>query len=232
MAAEADNNGRVSIARNMQEAGRQADLLARLDAALRGTAPSRDAEQLLARARRHMNVPDGVWTVTVDQIREASVLVPVIRHPSGPTVLFTRRADTLRQHAGQISFPGGAIEAVDADATAAALRETHEETGISPAHVRVSGWLDPYLTLTGFCVTPVVGQVTPGFELRPEPAEVAEVFEMPLEYALDPANRSTETRTYGGHEFSFYRIEYDRHVIWGATAGMLVNLAERLVEDA
>lgn len=231
MVAQADNDGRIAVARSMREAGRQADLLARLDAALRGTAPSRDTDQLLARARRHMNVPDGVFTLTVEQLREASVLVPVVRRPEGPTVLFTRRAESLRQHAGQISFPGGAVEAADVDATAAALRETHEETGITPAHVRVCGWLDPYLTLTGFCVTPVVGQVTPDFELKPDPAEVAEVFEMPLEYALDPANRTTESRTYGGHEFSFYRIEYDRHVIWGATAGMLVNLAERLAED-
>lgn len=230
MAARADNDGRVNIVSSMREADRQAGLLTRLDAALRGTAPSRDVDQLLARARQHMNVPDGVMMVTVDQIREASVLVPVIRRPAGPTLLFTRRAESLRQHAGQISFPGGAVEPGDVDATATALRETHEETGIAPKHVQVSGWLDPYLTLTGFCVTPVVGQVTPEFRLRANPAEVAEVFEMPLGYALDPANFGTETRTYGGHEFTMHRIEYNGHVIWGATAGMLASLARKLTE--
>ncbi len=230
MTADADKGRRVAVAHSLDGANEQAALLRRLERCLHGTCLCTDSAELLERARRHMNVPEDIMPLTPATMREASVLVPVVRRQDGPTVLFTRRAEHLRRHAGQISFPGGAVESQDTDATAAALRETHEETGIAPRHVKVSGWLEPYLTLTGFCVTPVVGLVEEGFELRPDPTEVAGIFEMPLEYALDQGNRSIETRTYGGREFSFYRIEYGPHVIWGATAGMLVNLAQKITE--
>ncbi len=222
---------RVAVARSPVAAEAEARTLRRLEACLRGTRLCTDPAELLERARQHMNVPEDIMPMTPASMREASVLVPIVRREAGPTVLFTRRADHLRQHAGQVSFPGGALEPGDTDATAAALRETHEEIGVEPYHVQVAGWLDPYLTLTGFCVTPVVGLVRDGFDLRPDPDEVAEVFEVPLEYAFSPAHRTIETRTYGGREFSFYRIEYGKHVIWGATAGMLVNLAERVLDE-
>ena len=160
----------------------------------------------------------------------AAVLVPIVERRPGLTVLLTQRTDHLHDHAGQISFPGGRIDAVDRDARAAALRETEEEIGLPERHIEVIGRLDTYVTRTGFEVEPWVGLVRPPFPIEPDGFEVAEVFEVPLGFFLDPANRETHGRHYQGKERRFYVFRYGERYIWGATAGMLVNLAEALAE--
>ena len=161
-------------------------------------------------------------------LRPAAVLVPLVDRPQGWTVLLTRRTDHLHHHPGQISFPGGRAEEHDPHPVETALRETAEEIGLAPAYVQVAGYLDPYLTITGFIVTPVVGLVRPGFTLVLDDFEVAEAFEIPLEAVLDPANHRLENRLVAGHERRFYVIPYGDYYIWGATAAMLVSLARRL----
>ncbi len=162
---------------------------------------------------------------------KASVLLPIVSRnvsDGGPTVLFTRRTETLARHSGQVSFPGGRSEAGDLSPVETALRETFEETGIAPAFVTVAGYLDRYLTGTGFDIQPVVGVLAEGFALAPDPREVAQVFEVPLAFLLDPANRRRETREIGGRQRRFYAFTYKEHEIWGATAAIVVNLAQRL----
>jgi len=164
--------------------------------------------------------------------REAAVLVPIVAHPSEPaTVLLTRRADGLPEHAGQIAFPGGAIEPRDRHPEAAALRETHEEVGLDPAHIEPLGRLDPYETITGYRIAPVVALVTPPLDIRPDPREVAEVFEVPLDFVIDPANHQCHHHR-AGEGRRFYAIVYKDYYIWGATAHMLVNLSEVLRDRA
>ena len=158
----------------------------------------------------------------------AAVLVPIVLWPAGMTILLTQRSDNLNDHAGQISFPGGRIEPDDADAARAAIREMQEEVGIEPDRVEVVGELDLYVTRTGFQVTPIVAFVNPPFTVKPDPFEVAEVFEMPLSYLLDPANLERHSRQFEGRTRYFYAIPYGEHYIWGATAGMLVNLVQVL----
>ena len=158
----------------------------------------------------------------------AAVLVALLARPGGPTVLLTRRADGLADHGGEISLPGGRIEPTDRDPAAAALREAAEEVGLPAGRVRLLGRLDDYLTRTGFLVRPVVGLVARPPRLRPDPLEVAEIFELPLAHLLDPANRRIETRPAGGQPRRFHVIPYRGRDIWGATAGMLVNLCEVL----
>ncbi len=158
----------------------------------------------------------------------AAVLVPLVDRAGGLTVLLTRRTEDLADHAGQISFPGGHIEPGDGVAEEAALRETEEEIGLKRQHVEILGRLDDYITRTGFRVTPVVAFVAPPFDLDPDPEEVAEVFEVPLAFVLDPANHQRHSRRYDGMNRQFYAMTYGGQFIWGATAGMLVNLYERL----
>ena len=158
----------------------------------------------------------------------AAVLIPVVMHAQGLTVLFTQRTDDLRSHAGQVSFPGGRAESGDASAEVTALREAEEEVGLAPERIEVIGRLPDYRTRTGYRVTPVIGLVTPPLELRPDPREVAEVFEVPLSFLLDPRNQQRRTREYQGREVGFYVFEYGARTIWGATAGMLVNLYRML----
>lgn len=160
--------------------------------------------------------------------REAAVLVPLVQREDGVTVLLTQRTATLSAHAGQISFPGGAIDATDPDPLAAALRETEEEIGLAADRIDVVGRLDTYLIRTGFRVTPFVGLIQPPFDLHPAPAEVAEVFEVPLEFILHPDNPQRHSRLYQGHERQFLVFPYEHRYIWGATAGMLYNLREAL----
>ncbi|MBM3510582.1 MAG: CoA pyrophosphatase [Alphaproteobacteria bacterium] len=160
--------------------------------------------------------------------KPAAVLVPIVEHASGATVLLTQRTAHLADHAGQISFPGGRVEPVDRDAVETALRETEEEIGLTRDFVDVAGRLDTYETGTGFSITPVVGVVRPGFVIAPDSFEVAEVFEVPLAFVLDPANHQRGTREFRGVERKFYVLPYESRYIWGATAGMLVNLAHRL----
>jgi 8-oxo-dGTP pyrophosphatase MutT (NUDIX family) len=160
--------------------------------------------------------------------RPAAVLVPLIMRASGIEVLLTRRTPHLSAHAGQVSFPGGSVEAADPDAVATALRETEEEVGLPRSHVDVVGQLDLFLTGTGFAITPIVGLVSVPFPLKPEPSEVAETFEVPLDFILDPANRERRSGERNGRLRNFFVYAYDGHEVWGATAAILVNLVEIL----
>ncbi|UEM04640.1 CoA pyrophosphatase [Skermanella rosea] len=162
------------------------------------------------------------------QLRHAAVLVPLVERPDGMTVIFTQRTAHLAAHAGQISFPGGGMEPTDQDALACALRETSEEIGLAPERVEVAGRLDTYVTRTGFEITPIVGFVRPPFILNPDPFEVAEVFEVPLDFFLKPGAARKETRQFQGTQRYFYVFPYEHRYIWGATAGMLVNLVDVL----
>lgn len=158
----------------------------------------------------------------------AAVLVPLVERREGLTVLLTQRTDHLVHHGGQISFPGGRVEEQDTGPIETALRETEEEIGLERHYVEVIGFLDLYQTVTGFLITPVVSFVAPGFTLRPDPFEVAEVFEVPLSFILDPRNHELRSRVYKGLERRFYVLPYENRYIWGATAAMLVSFARRL----
>jgi 8-oxo-dGTP pyrophosphatase MutT (NUDIX family) len=162
------------------------------------------------------------------ELRAAAVLVPLVAREPDMTVLLTRRTDHLSHHAGQIAFPGGRTEDSDVDAVATALRETEEEIGLARAHVEPIGQLSHYVTGTGFAVTPIVALVQPPFTLAVDTNEVADVFEVPLDFILDPANRETHSREFLGVVRHFFVYPYRDRYIWGATAGMLANLAELL----
>ncbi len=156
-------------------------------------------------------------------IRPASVLVPVVNREAGLTVLLTRRTAHLHDHAGQISLPGGRSEGNESPEETA-LRETAEEIGLHPRHVELLGSLTDYVTVTGYRVTPVVGLVSPPFDLQPDTFEVAEIFEVPLTIFLDPANHQRNRVVTEGVERQYYAMPYGPYYIWGATAGMLMNL--------
>jgi 8-oxo-dGTP pyrophosphatase MutT (NUDIX family) len=160
--------------------------------------------------------------------RAAAVLVATIARADGPSILFTRRTEHLAQHAGQVSFPGGGVESADADSIAAALRETREEVGIDAALVQPFGYLDCFETISGYCVTPVVAQVDPGYRATPDPREVADVFEAPLAFFLDPANRRQRRFDWRGKTREVWEFAYNDHIIWGATAAMLLSLVRRI----
>lgn len=161
----------------------------------------------------------------------AAVLVPLVERPTGLHVLLTQRASHLTHHAGQISFPGGRIEAHDADAWAAALREAREEIGLEPGFVERAGYLRDHLVISGFRVTPVVGFVRAGFDLRLDRTEVEDAFEVPLEFLLDPRNHLPRARSVAGVEVLTHEIPYQGRHIWGATASMLISFG-RLLQDA
>ncbi len=161
-------------------------------------------------------------------LRPAAVLAPLIEREGEWRVVLTRRAETLARHAGQIAFPGGRIDADDASPLAAALREAHEEIGLDPHAVDVLGAFDPYETVTGFCVTPFVGVVRAPFDPQPDPREVAEVFETSFETVVDPERIQTASAEFRGVMRTFLEINVDNRVIWGATAGMLKALSDRL----
>lgn len=158
----------------------------------------------------------------------AAVLFPIVLRDSGQTVLLTQRTAHLRDHAGQISFPGGRVEAEDLSPSHTALRETEEEIGLSRERIEILGFLPEYRTGTGFCVTPVVALVQPPFNLQPDPFEVAEVFEVPLAFLLDPVNHQRHSLHYRGALRSYFAMPYGDYFIWGATAGMIRSLSERL----
>lgn len=165
------------------------------------------------------------------QIREAAVLVPIIKRDEGLSVLFTKRTDHLSHHPGQISFPGGHTEEEDESANHAALRETEEEVGLPSSYIQVIGHLNSYVTRTGFRITPVVGLVDVPFPTAPDPHEVAEVFEVPLAFLMNEANHQKCSRVFKGTERHFWAMPYEEYYIWGATAGMLRNLYEILQSD-
>lgn len=196
---------------------------------LQGTIPGGDpfesftadlSPDQLAELRRHL---PRQWT-------RAAVMVPLVERPEGLTVLLTRRAAHLKAHPGQISFPGGRLEACDAGPWEAALRETREEIGLAPDRASLAGYLRDHLVLTGFLITPAVAFVRPDFELTLDLTEVDDAFEVPLEFVLDPANRVERRRIYAGHAFTTHDIPYGERHIWGATAAMLLSLAARLQE--
>lgn len=163
--------------------------------------------------------------------QQAAVLIPVIHHEPQATVLFTERTGALRRHGGQIAFPGGRIDPEDAHPEAAALREAEEEIGLAPRFVETLGRAPDYLTGSGYHVTPVVAIVRPGFELRLNPDEVADAFEVPLGFLMDPANHRIGSRVWNGATRYFFEMPYENRNIWGITAGIVRILYERLYGD-
>lgn len=161
-------------------------------------------------------------------LRAAAVLVPIVVRPKGLSVLLTQRSDEMPTHAGQVSFPGGKIEPGDGSPLAAALRETFEETGIEQNFVEPLGYLESFATGTGFTIVPVVGAVAPGFTLNPEPGEVAAIFEVPLKFLMDPDNHQKKQAVWRGKNRKYHVIPYQDRKIWGATAGILIDLYNRM----
>jgi 8-oxo-dGTP pyrophosphatase MutT (NUDIX family) len=178
---------------------------------------NRSDDDMNARAKM---IPEGVVT------RPAAVLVAIICRDI-PTVLLTQRTAHMSKHAGQIAFPGGRLEEGET-AVAAALREAEEETGLAPHYVDTIGYLDGYLTVTGFVVTPVVAWVREGFTLQPQATEVDDVFEVPLSFLMDKSNLKVHDRDFKGIQRHYYVYPYRERYIWGATAGMLKNLSDKL----
>lgn len=162
------------------------------------------------------------------RLTPAAVLVPLVAEAAGFSLLLTRRTAHLRDHAGQVAFPGGRAEREDASPEVTALREAEEEIGLKAADVILLGRLDTYVTGTGYEVTPVVGLLTPPLVLTPDPHEVAEIFQVPLDFFLSPASRQLMSREWKGRSRQFYAYPYGDYFIWGATAGMVNNLAELL----
>jgi 8-oxo-dGTP pyrophosphatase MutT (NUDIX family) len=192
-----------------------------------GAADAAEAAALRRATRGDHDLNPGMTPPSIE-LRPAAVLVPLVDRPEGMTVLLTQRTAHLTAHAGQIAFPGGRVEPADRDAADAALRETEEEIGLSRERVSLVGRLDTYVTGTGFEITPVVGIVAAPFALTVDPFEVADVFEVPLAFVLDPGNHRRTERVFEERRRVFFVLPYENRNIWGATAGMLVNLAEVL----
>ena len=199
-----------------------------------------------ARARLNFDIPPGLVDASIvprtgDQgtdrmlgiiareqpMRQAAVLIGVVDHPQ-PTVLLTQRAEHLNDHAGQISFPGGKIDVTDASPLDAALREAWEEVGLNRGFVDPIGYLDLYATSFGFRILPTVARVEPGFSLRVNAAEVVDAFEVPLSFLMNPANHQVHSKEFRGMERTFYAMPFAERYIWGATAGILRVLYERI----
>lgn len=202
------------------------EMRARIVAGLRDKPPEDDS-RLTGDFRLNPEQQRGEMAGGGEDVRDAAVLVPLVEHPGGITVLLTERSGDLSSHAGQVAFPGGRIDADDAGPAGAALREAQEEVGLDPARVEIAGYLDPYETGSRYRVVPVVGFVRPGFTVVPNPAEVDEAFEVPLAFLMDPANHERHSAMWQGRKRTFFAMPYEGHYIWGATAGMIVNLYER-----
>jgi 8-oxo-dGTP pyrophosphatase MutT (NUDIX family) len=166
-----------------------------------------------------------------DRLTPAAVLIPMVARDGGMTMLLTQRSNHLAHHPGQVSFPGGHVDPGDNSPEDTALRETEEEVGIDRRHVRIIGRLADYWTRTGFAVSPIVGVLTPPFDVAPDPHEVADVFEVPMNFLLDPANHERHSREYQGTTRHFHAMPYNGYYIWGATAGMLVDLYNVLLGE-
>jgi 8-oxo-dGTP pyrophosphatase MutT (NUDIX family) len=161
-------------------------------------------------------------------LKPAAVLVPIVAHPGDAGVLLTRRASHLRDHSGQIAFPGGKMDRADPSPLDTALREAEEEIGLDRVHVRPLGYLWPYQSSTGYRILPVLALVTPGVPLLPNPHEVDAVFEVPLAFLMDEANHQRHAREWKGALRHYYAMPYGEHYVWGVTAGILRNMYERL----
>jgi 8-oxo-dGTP pyrophosphatase MutT (NUDIX family) len=215
---------------------------------LKTEAAAIDSAEFFARARARLNfdVPPGLFDPNIipesgdrgtermleiiareQPIRPAAVLIGIVDHPE-PTVLLTQRSAHLADHAGQISFPGGKIDATDASPLDAALREAWEEIGLDRGLVDPLGYLDLYGTSFGFRILPTVAKVRAGFRLRISRSEVDDAFEVPLTFLMNPANHQTHTREFRGIERSYYAMPYAERYIWGATAGILRVLYQRI----
>ncbi|KPQ12735.1 MAG: putative NTP pyrophosphohydrolase [Saliniramus fredricksonii] len=203
----------------------------------------RDAEDFVTRAagRLHRAPPDfdaprGDHDLNPDWLepeagrryKPAAVLVPVIMRRHGLTIMLTHRGSALRAHSGQISFPGGKVDDGDSGPLSTALREAQEEIGLAAGHVELMGYGDAYRSTSGYLVTPVVALVEEGFRLSLNPFEVAEIFEVPVAFLMNPENHEVQVRLWNGRLRQYYAMPYDRHYIWGVTAGILRHLYERL----
>jgi 8-oxo-dGTP pyrophosphatase MutT (NUDIX family) len=179
-------------------------------------------------ARGDLDLNPDIWArAGVKAERPAAVLIPIIDR-NEPTVLLTLRTAELASHAGQVAFPGGKIDPADESPVAAALREAREETGLPPTLIEPIGYLDLYLTFSGFRILPTVARVKPDFSLALNPREVTEAFEVPLKFLMTPANHQRKTRDWNGFARDYYAIAYQNRYIWGITAGILRNLYERV----
>lgn len=204
-------------------------LRTRIERLLRDTVPGRDPEFPYA-AQFTPEQIELMRKLFPAEPARAAVLVPLVERPTGLQVLLTQRASHLKNHPGQISFPGGRIEAVDAGPWEAALRETQEEIGLDPRFITRAGYLQDHLVISGFRVTPAVAFVRPGFNLQLDETEVENVFEVPLEFVLDVRNHRPRDRSIAGHAVITHEIPYEGRQIWGATASMLITFARLLRE--
>jgi len=200
---------------------------------VRGQARQLTREEIVERLARPAPPPDPLDLHAISlqegmRVMHAAVLVPLVSHPTRVSLLLTQRTEHLDDHASQISFPGGRVEASDVDREDTALRETEEEIGLARSAITVLGRLPDYEMPSGFRITPVVGWIEPPLELKPDTFEVAGVFETPLEHFLDPANYQRRQYHFGGRHRHYMAIPYEGRYIWGATAGMLYNLCRML----
>lgn len=176
----------------------------------------------------HLLNPEFTQAMITSKMRDAAVLVPVVDRGPEATLLLTRRTEKLRKHSGQIAFPGGAIDPEDGTAENAALREANEEIGLISERAEIIGHMPRYLTGSGFSITPVLAVVNTPFDVYPNPDEVADIFEVPLSFLMNPANHRRESRLFNGEERFYYAMPYHERFIWGATAGIIRGLYERL----
>jgi 8-oxo-dGTP pyrophosphatase MutT (NUDIX family) len=199
------------------------DIEARLRSRL---TPVDQIDALMARSDRDLN-PD--WqTPIAGEYRHAAVLAPIVKRSDGWTMLLTQRAADLPSHAGQVAFPGGRVDPGDLTAVDTALREAEEEIGLARRFVEPLGAIEPYETGTGFRIAPIIGFVSPGFEQKMDTREVADIFETPFEFLMNPANHERRETEWRGQMRSYYAMPYRGRLIWGATAGMIRALYERL----